>query len=55
VLPTSFLRIPKTHNSTSLRVWHENVLHFCYFCKPTFSGLPASGTHCIFHRTDGRP
>jgi hypothetical protein len=38
VLPTSFLRIPKTHNHTSLQVWHANVLHFCSFCKPTFSG-----------------
>jgi hypothetical protein len=38
VLPTSFLRIPKTHNHTSLQVWHANVLNFCYFCKPTFSG-----------------
>jgi hypothetical protein len=37
VLPTSFLRIPKTHNRTSLQVWHTNVLHFCSFCKPTFS------------------
>jgi hypothetical protein len=33
VLPTSFLRIPKTHSHTSLQ-----VLHFCSFCKPTFSG-----------------
>jgi hypothetical protein len=38
VLPTSFLRIPKTHNRTSLQVWHANALHFCSFCKPTFSG-----------------
>jgi hypothetical protein len=38
VLPTSFLQIPKTHNRTSLRVWHANVLYFCSFCKPTFSG-----------------
>jgi hypothetical protein len=38
VLPTSFLRIPKTHNRTSLQVWHANVLHFCSFCKPTLSG-----------------
>jgi hypothetical protein len=37
VLPTSFLRIPKTHNRTLLQVWHANVLHFCSFCKPTFS------------------
>jgi hypothetical protein len=32
-----FLRIPKTHNRTSLQVLHANVLHFCSFCKPTFS------------------
>jgi hypothetical protein len=38
VLPTSFLRIPKTHNRTSLQVWHANVVHFCSFCKQTFSG-----------------
>jgi hypothetical protein len=38
VLPTSFLWIHKTHNSTSLQVWHVNVLQFCSFCKPTFSG-----------------
>jgi hypothetical protein len=38
VLPTSFLRIPKTHNFTSLQVWHANVLYFWSFCKPTFSG-----------------
>jgi hypothetical protein len=38
VLPTSFLRIPKTYNRTSLQVWHANVLYFCFFCKPTFSG-----------------
>jgi hypothetical protein len=38
VLPTSFSRIPKTHNRTSLQVWHANVLYFCSFCKPTFSG-----------------
>jgi hypothetical protein len=38
VLPISCLRIPKTHNRTSLQVWHANVLHFCSFCKPTFSG-----------------
>jgi hypothetical protein len=38
VLPTSCLRIPKTHTSTSLQVWHANVLHFCSFCKPKFSG-----------------
>jgi hypothetical protein len=38
VLPTSFLRIHKTHNCTSLQVWHTNVLHFCSFCKQTFSG-----------------
>jgi hypothetical protein len=38
VLPTSFLRIPKTHNRTSLQIWYANVLHFCSFCKPTFSG-----------------
>jgi hypothetical protein len=37
VLPTSLLRIPKTHNRTSLQVWHTNVLHFCSFYKPTFS------------------
>jgi hypothetical protein len=23
--------------STSLQVWHTNVLHFCSFCKPTIS------------------
>jgi hypothetical protein len=38
VLQTSILRIPKTHNRTSLQVWHADVLHFCSFCKPTFSG-----------------
>jgi hypothetical protein len=38
VLPTSFMWIPKTHNRTSLQVWLANVLHFCSFCKPTFSG-----------------
>jgi hypothetical protein len=38
VLPTSVLRIPKTHNRTSLQLWHAHVLHFCSFCKPTFSG-----------------
>jgi hypothetical protein len=38
MLPTSFLRIPKTHNRTSLQLWHTNVLYFCSFCKPTFSG-----------------
>jgi hypothetical protein len=26
------------HNRTSLQVWHANVLHFWYFCEPTFSG-----------------
>jgi hypothetical protein len=31
------LRIPKKHNRTPLQVWHANVLHFCSFCKPTFS------------------
>jgi hypothetical protein len=38
MLPTSSLRIPKTHNRISLQVWHANVLHFSSFCKPTFSG-----------------
>jgi hypothetical protein len=38
VLPTSFLRIPKTHNHISLQVWHANVLYFCSFSNPTFSG-----------------
>jgi hypothetical protein len=38
VLPTSFLRIHKTYNRTSLQVWLANVLYFCSFCKPTFSG-----------------
>jgi hypothetical protein len=38
VMPTSFLRIHKTHNRTSLQVWHTSVLQFCSFCKPTFSG-----------------
>jgi hypothetical protein len=37
-LPTSFLRIPKTHNCISLQVWHANVLYFSSFCNPTFSG-----------------
>jgi hypothetical protein len=37
MLPTSFLRIHKTHNRTSLQVWHAKVLYFCFFCKPTFS------------------
>jgi hypothetical protein len=37
VLPTSFLRIPKTqpHFITGM---NANVSHFCSFCKPTFSG-----------------
>jgi hypothetical protein len=43
VLPTSFWRIHKTHNRTSLQVWHANVLHFCSFCKPTFSGATREG------------
>jgi hypothetical protein len=38
VLSASILRIPKTHNHTSLQVWHANILHFCSFCSPTFSG-----------------
>jgi hypothetical protein len=38
VLPSSFLQIHKTHNLTSLQVWNTNVLQFCSFCKPTFSG-----------------
>jgi hypothetical protein len=38
MLSTSFMRIPKTHNRTSLQVWHANIMHFCSFCKPTFSG-----------------
>jgi hypothetical protein len=25
------------HSRTSLQVWHANVLHFCSFCKPTYS------------------
>jgi hypothetical protein len=41
VLPTAFLWIPKTHNRTSLQVWHANVLHFYSFCKH-FPGLPAT-------------
>jgi hypothetical protein len=32
-----FCEFPK-HNRTSLQVWHAHVLHFCSFCKPTFSG-----------------
>jgi hypothetical protein len=39
VLPISILRIPKTHNRISLQVWHTNILYFCSFCKPTFSGV----------------
>jgi hypothetical protein len=37
VLPTSILRIPKPqpHFITGM---NANVLHFCSFCKPTFSG-----------------
>jgi hypothetical protein len=38
LLSTSFLRIPKTHNRTSFQVWNANILHFCSFCKPKFSG-----------------
>jgi hypothetical protein len=38
VLPTSFLRIPKTHNRTSLQLWHANALYIFSFCKPSFSG-----------------
>jgi hypothetical protein len=38
VLPTSFMWILKTHNRSSLQIWLANVLHFCSFCKPTFSG-----------------
>jgi hypothetical protein len=29
--------LPK-HNCISLQVWLANVLYFCSFCKPTFSG-----------------
>jgi hypothetical protein len=32
-----FSEFPK-HNRTSLQVWYANVLYFCSFCKPTFSG-----------------
>jgi hypothetical protein len=32
-----FCEFPK-HNRVSLQVWHANVLYFCSFCKPTFSG-----------------
>jgi hypothetical protein len=38
VLPTSFMWITKTHSRISLQVWLANVLYFCSFCKPTFSG-----------------
>jgi hypothetical protein len=40
-----FCEFPNTqpHFTTGMTC---NVLHFCSFCKPTFSVLPASGTHC---------
>jgi predicted anti-sigma-YlaC factor YlaD len=50
VLRTSFLRIPKTHNRTSLQVWHTNVLHFCSFCKPTFSGATREWDALYYNR-----
>jgi hypothetical protein len=47
VLPTSFLRIPKAHNRTSLQVWIQMYCTFVLFVNQHFPGLPASGTHCI--------
>jgi hypothetical protein len=48
VLPTSFLRISKTHNRISLQVWMQMYCTFVLFVKQHFPGLPASGTHCIW-------
>jgi hypothetical protein len=47
MLPTSFLRIPKTHNRTSLQVWMQMYCTFVLFVNQHFLGLPASGMHCI--------
>jgi hypothetical protein len=47
VLPTFFLRILKTHNRTSLKVWMQMYCTFVLFVNQDFPGLPASGTHCI--------
>jgi hypothetical protein len=47
VLPTSFLRITKTHNPTSLQVWMQIYCTFVLFVNQHFPGLPASGTHCM--------
>jgi hypothetical protein len=46
VLPTSFLRILKTHKRTSLQVWMQMYFTFVLFVNQHFPGLPASGTHC---------
>jgi hypothetical protein len=45
VLPTSFLRIPKTHNRTSLQIWMQMYWTFFLLVNQHFLGLPASGTH----------
>jgi hypothetical protein len=47
MLPTSFLRISKTHNRTSLQIWMQMYCTFVPFVNQHFPGLPASGTHCI--------
>jgi hypothetical protein len=40
VLPASFLRIPKTHNRTSLKVWMQMYCTFVLFVNQHFPGLP---------------
>jgi hypothetical protein len=52
VLSTSFLRIHKTHNRTSLQVWMQMYCTFVLFVNHHFPGLPASGTHCTSFKTD---
>jgi hypothetical protein len=47
VLPTSFSRIPKTDNRTSLQVWMQTYCTFVLFVNQHFQGLPASVTHNI--------
>jgi hypothetical protein len=47
VLPTSFLRILKTHSRTSLQIWMQMYCTFLLFVNQHFPGLPASGTHYI--------
>jgi hypothetical protein len=46
VLPTSVLRIPKTHNRISYRYDMQMYCTFVLFVNQHFSGLPASETHC---------